>query len=49
MSTVFVGPALPTQISLDEGVDTVELWVASGAPPAPIRPPIFISQYDSMF
>lgn len=37
MSSVFIGVAVPTRISLDAGTDTVGLWIK---PASPVTPPI---------
>lgn len=44
MATVVVAAVRPTQITLDPGDDYVAAWIKPL-----VKPPVIISQYDSMF
>lgn len=44
MATVIVAAVQPARITLDPGDDYVAVWIKP-----PVKPPIIISQYDSMF
>lgn len=48
MANVVIAAVRPTRITLDPGEDYVAVWINPSAT-APAKPPIMISQYDSMF